>query len=88
MKSFISIFLVIGSVLIFFGCEHDNLTDPELNQSNQVVNSLAKKAAPSLQCTIAYVFAGHLGIPPDPEGRNLIWDGEIHGDIEGRIWVL
>ena len=44
----------------------------------------AKKPAPSLTCTIECWFVGHLGIF-DPEGRLLVWDGEIHGDIEGRI---
>jgi hypothetical protein len=44
----------------------------------------AKKPAPSLTCTITYDFVGHYGIF-DAEGRLLVWDGEIHGDIEGRI---
>ena len=44
----------------------------------------AKKPAPSLTCTITYDFVGHLG-EFDPEGRLLVWDGEIHGDIEGVI---
>ena len=40
--------------------------------------------APSLRCSITYNFVGHLR-QLDDEGRLLVWDGEIHGDIEGRI---
>jgi hypothetical protein len=43
-----------------------------------------EKPAPSLTCTITYNFVGHLG-EFDDELRLLVWDGEIHGDIEGRI---
>jgi len=89
MKHFISVFLIIGSVLIFFGCQKDNPTSPELNQSDQTPIFLAKKPAPSLNCTTEYDFAGHLGIF-DAEGRLLGWIGEIHGDIEGVIkwWMV
>ncbi len=48
----------------------------------------AQKPAPSLICAIDYEFVGHLQQIPDDldeEGRLLVWDGEIHGDIEGRI---
>ncbi len=44
----------------------------------------AAKPAPSLRCTIDYVFVGHLGVT-DAEGRLLVWEGNIHGDIEGQI---
>ncbi len=44
----------------------------------------AKKPAPSLICAIEYDFVGHLGIF-DTEGRLLVWDGVIQGDIEGVI---
>jgi hypothetical protein len=44
----------------------------------------AKKPVPSLTGTIECWFVGHLGIL-DTEGRLLVWDGEIHGDIEGQI---
>jgi len=48
----------------------------------------AKKPAPSLRCEIDYVFVGHLGIV-DGEGRLLVWDGTISGDIEGELlyWI-
>jgi uncharacterized protein (TIGR02246 family) len=42
----------------------------------------------SLSCTIRVDFVGQLGTTDD-EGRLLAYDGEIHGDIEGRIlWWL
>lgn len=49
----------------------------------------AATTAPSaLECTIGVDFVGHLGTTDD-EGRLLAYDGEIHGDIEGRIlWWL
>lgn len=46
--------------------------------------AMAKKPAPSLISTIDYVFVGHLGTF-DAEGRLLVWEGNIHGDIEGQI---
>jgi len=45
--------------------------------------ALAEKPVPSLNCTIDYVFVGHLEIIED--GRLLVWEGDIHGDIEGQI---
>jgi hypothetical protein len=47
----------------------------------------AKKPAPSLRCTTEYVFVGHLQEIPDDleEGRLLVWEGPISGDIEGVI---
>jgi len=89
MKHLIIVLLVIGSVLIFFGCQHDSPMAPELRQNDQTQISVAKKPAPSLNGTTEYDFAGHLGIF-DAEGRLLAWEGEIHGDIEGVIkwWVI
>ena len=47
----------------------------------------AAKPAPSLSNTIDYVFVGHLGIF-DAEGRLLVWEATISGDIEGvmKYW--
>jgi len=42
MKNLILVFLAMGSVLIFFSCQEESALAPELGQSNQVVNSLAK----------------------------------------------
>ena len=73
MKRFVPICWVIGSVLIFFGCQHDNLADPELYQADQAPAALAKPA-PKLACTIEYVW-----MPG--------WVGTISGDIKGvAIW--
>ena len=49
---------------------------------------LAKKPAPSLRCTTEYDFVGYLEIV-DGEGRTLVWEGPISGDIEGVIqwWI-
>jgi len=44
----------------------------------------AMEQPPALSCTITYDFAGHLQTFND-EGRLLAWDGQTHGDIEGRI---
>lgn len=42
----------------------------------------------ALTCTIRVDFVGHLGTTDD-KGRLLAYDGEIHGDVEGRIlWWL
>jgi hypothetical protein len=47
----------------------------------------AKKPAPSLEGTTEYIFVG--SGPPDAEGRTLVWEGPISGDIEGVIqwWI-
>ncbi len=101
MKRSILIFLVIGTVMIFFGCSGDNPMAPklnqgdpmakELNQSDQVANSLAKKPLPSLRCTTEYDFRGADDPPAfDTEGRLLAWEGPISGDITGVIkwWMF
>jgi len=51
--------------------------------------ALAEKPAPSLHCTIDYVFVGHLGVT-DAEGRLQVWEGTISGDIEGstKWWFV
>ena len=89
MKRLILIFSLIGTVLIFFGCQEESALAPELDQSLQVTNSLAIKPAPSLTCTTEYDFFGHLGIF-DGQGRLLGWKGTISGDIEGVIqwWMV
>ena len=71
------------AMLLIFGCQHVNPTDPELNQSNQVAAPLAKPA-PSLRATTEYDFVAHLG-QFDAEGRLLCWEGPISGDINGVI---
>jgi len=43
MKLSILVFLIIGATFIFFGCSENNPSAPELSQSDQVTNTLAKK---------------------------------------------
>ena len=43
MKRLFLLFLVIGTCLILFSCSADNLTAPEINQSDQLPAPLAKK---------------------------------------------
>jgi len=78
--------LLLGLVVaVFMGCS-DSVTPFEQSDFGATagVASHAKKPAPSLTCTITYDFTGHLGIFDDA-GRMQVWDGEIHGDVEGRI---
>ena len=53
MKRTILMFLVIGATLIFFGCSEKNPSAPELSQSDQVTNTLAK---PHLTGTAVTLF--------------------------------
>jgi hypothetical protein len=47
-------------------------------------SAAATKPAPSLSSTIDYWYVGYLG-EFDSEGRLLVWEGEIDGDIEGQM---
>jgi hypothetical protein len=68
MKRSILTFFVIGATLIFFGCTENNSTAPELSQSDQFVNSLAKKPAQNL---IGTAVANFTLTPPT------FWNGTI-----------
>jgi len=57
MKLSILVFLVIGATFIFFGCSEKNPSAPELSQSDQVTNTLAKKPAPKLIGTVYLDFS-------------------------------
>ena len=84
MKKLILVFFIIGTVMVFFGCQNESVLAPEIGQSNQIITTMAKKPAPSLSCKIDYIL--YLGDPKfDAEGRVLVWDGNIHGNIEGKI---
>jgi len=72
MRHLILVFFIIGTVLIFLGCQEESALAPELDQSNQVTNSLAKPA-PNLRGTIITYF-DVLNVP-------YFWEGKI--DIEG-----
>jgi hypothetical protein len=86
MKALLIMFLVIGTSLLFFGCSDESALAPELGQSCQVTNFLAKKP---ISDSTDYDFVGHLGIL-DGEGRLLGWIGTISGDINGVIkwWMV
>ena len=43
MKHVMVMLAIVVTGLLFFGCSEENLTTPELNQSDQVLASLAKK---------------------------------------------
>jgi len=49
----------------------------------------ASKPAPTLKGSTEYYFVGYLGVF-DGEGRLLVWEGTISGDIEGTIqwWMV
>ena len=42
------IILIIGATMLFFNCSENQPTSPELNQSDLVTNTMAKKPAPKL----------------------------------------
>ncbi len=71
------------AVVAFLGC-NDLVSPSETIDDSLALSSAGKKTAPALRCTIDYVFVGHLGTL-DGEGRLLVWDGGIYGDVEGRI---
>jgi hypothetical protein len=68
------VFFVIGATLNFFGCSERNPSAPELSQSDQVTNSLAK---PHLTGTTNTPF--NFPPLPDPSGSGLpvFWKGTI-----------
>ena len=55
MKKLILVFFVIGTVMVFFGCQEESALAPELDQINQVTNSLAKPL-PNLIGTMDLTF--------------------------------
>ena len=75
MKNLILVFLVIGSVLIFFGCQEESALAPLASQVDQGSDILAleKKPAPHLTGTMALDFNLEvLGDPTKPA-----WVGTI-----------
>ncbi|HSM04252.1 MAG TPA: hypothetical protein VK858_06510 [Longimicrobiales bacterium] len=71
------------ALLVVTGCTGDGPISPPL----EVDAALAKvgiKPAPSLDNTIDYVFVAHLGVV-DAEGRLLVWEADIDGDVEGQM---
>ena len=77
MKSLISIFLFVGIVTLYIGCSDNNPSAPQLNQSDQVTNTLDKKPAANL---IGEVLATLVFDPTS--GSDVSWIGTI--DFEGH----
>ena len=73
MKHLMLVFFVIGATLIFFGCSENNPSAPELSQSDQVTNFLAK---PHLTGTFHIDFTG---TPPHFWVGTIIIDGVTYG---------
>ena len=74
----------IPLLIVAFACGDNMPVGPPVDGEIELARAAALKPAPSLSSTIEYVFVGHLGTV-DSEGRTLVWDGKIHGDIEGQI---
>jgi hypothetical protein len=75
MKNFSLMFLLIGTILIFLGCQEESALAPELNQNNQVTNALAKPS-PNLIGTTNTPF--HFPPRLDPgSGLPVFWEGTI-----------
>ena len=83
MKRSILMSLVVGTGVICFSCSENTPTAPEKNLTLQAPTSEAKPA-PTLTCAIEYVNVAYKKIF-DAAGRRLLWDGQIHGEIEGRM---
>jgi hypothetical protein len=88
MKSLVFMFVVIGTVLIFWGCQEESALSPDFAQSNQGTNSLAKPL-PYLIGTTNTPF--NLPPLPDPGGSDLLifWKGTIDfgGDEYGLYFL-
>ncbi|MDH5761298.1 MAG: hypothetical protein OEZ65_17170 [Gemmatimonadota bacterium] len=67
-----------------FACTDTPLVGPSTDGEPQPLFSMVGDAAPALMSTIDYVFAGHLG-QFDADGRLLVWDGTIDGEVNGQI---
>lgn len=76
------IILLIAAVALL-GC-NDLVSTSALDHEVSALSSAAKKPASALNSDIDYVFAGHLGTVDDA-GRRLVWDGNISGDVNGKI---
>ena len=77
--------LVLFSILsIAFACTDAAVLEPPV-EVDPAMAVMAKKPMPLSSNTIEYTFVGHLG-EVDAEGRLKVWDGHIHGDIEGDIF--
>ena len=72
-------------LILALACTDTMPVEPPVEGDIDLVTAAKKKPAPSLRSAIDYVFVGHLG-EFDDEGRRKVWDGGIHGEIEGTIY--
>ena len=78
MKRFISMLLVISSVMIFSACQEENLTEPQESQDNQTIASLESQSLAKTKVTtfsgketfVQYLEPGT--ITPLPNGSTLL----------------
>ncbi len=84
MKHSILMFLFIGVTFIFFGCSEKNPSAPELSQSDQVTNTLAKKLIGAMLLDFNLDWQGEVDVP--------IWVGTIffegHGEYGMKFFHL
>jgi len=91
MKRSILLFLVIGTVMIFFGCSGDNPMAPKLNQSDPMAKELNQ--SDQVTTTLAKVKRTFTGIctpviPPTIEGDNEWYDAADDWRVTGTtIWI-
>jgi len=78
MRHLILVFLVIGSVMIFFSCQEESAFSPELSQGEQIITSLAKPL-PNLIGTMALDFT--FGTWPEEP----VWVGTVTFDGYGEF---
>ena len=72
MKKLILVFLFLGIAIFYISCSDNNPSAPELNQTDQVSNTLAKKPAPTLIGEME-LFFDLTAVPPDDP----VWVGTI-----------
>ena len=77
--------LILFPILVLaLACSDQSPLQPPVADGSDLVLAAKKKPLPALNNSISYVFVGHLQTF-DGAGRLLVWEGEIHGDIEGEM---
>ena len=70
MKRIIIAFLIMGVTMIFYSCTENNPMKPELNQGDEVTNSLNKMSLPRL--------VGNMTLAFDPTRAPYFWQGTVN----------
>ena len=87
MKHLIYVFLVIGVVVFFFGCQKDNLTSPDLNQSDQaeapVLNKSDRVLVPWTKTKTAFTGTSNFKQLLEPATETLLPNGKtlLSGEV-------